>query len=73
MLYIYTNLIKSRPVRDITAPLLRVVLVKGFRNEDIAIKIAQPQHVEARKVDTDVVSMVVATEQGKDVPFSRDA
>ena len=50
-------------------PLLRVVPVKGTRNEDVAIEFAQLQYVEARKVDTDVVSVAVATEQGKDVFF----
>ena len=34
----------------------------------MAITFAQPQYIEAQKVDTDVVSVVIATEQGVLVP-----
>ena len=63
MLYIYTDLVKDRPVGDVTAPLLRIVPIKGLRNEDVAIEFAQPHYVEARKVDTDVVSVVVVSDR----------
>ena len=68
----YSNVAEFRPVRDVSAPLLRVVPIeKGSRFIDAHVEFRNVQYMPMPNIDTDLIDVLIRTDSGDPVPYTR--
>ena len=70
-LYVYCDLIESRVVGDVLAPLLRIVPVKGKHGETIMKSYENVHYIPLQRRAFDTVEIDIRDSIGENVPFER--
>ena len=70
-LFIYLNIVESRVVGDVLAPLIRTVPAKGKDGEIIAINYDNPHYVPVATKDFEILEVLITSDTGEKIPFQR--
>lgn len=69
IMYIYSDIVASRPVGNIQSPLLRTIPVTGKFNQHELVEFKNPQYVQVNTTETDIINIVITTDEGNEIDF----
>ena len=70
LMYIYSDIVSPHLVGDVQTPLLRVVAVKGERDEMVTVTFDKPYYLPVSRQDFDQIEINLNTELGTPMPFT---
>lgn len=68
-LYVYSDVVKERPVGDVLAPLLRVVPIVGTRNEVNYHEFSTVHYQPVTNYSSELIRVKIARDNGRDIRF----
>ena len=69
-IFIYSDLVKRRPVGDQQLPLLQIVLAEGKRHKTVHKQFLNRQYQQAAAIESDCVEMQLTRDDGVNIPFA---
>jgi hypothetical protein len=70
LMYVYTDIIEYGIVGDVIAPLLRVVIPRGERDEAVSTTFSKPYYLPVSQCDINAIEISINNELGMSMPFT---
>lgn len=69
LMYVYSDIVSPRPVGNIQSPLLRSIPISEKFNQNVLKEFSNPQYVQVNTMETDIINIVLTTDEGKEIDF----